>query len=105
MCHVQGIDDLEPDMTVDAAARVPARVGLQRIVDAHGDDVDARDEMLGDVVREADVTVRPLAEMNTVDPDVAVHVDAVELEPGLAARRSLRQAKRLAIPADARREV
>src|SRR5690349_10937140 len=62
--------------------------------------------MLRDFVGEARVAARPLAQMDTVDPHVAVHVDAVELEPGLSPPpRSRREAKRLPVPADPRREI
>src|SRR4029077_13191630 len=78
---------------------------LQLIVHAHGDDVHAGDEVLGDVVGETDIAVRPPAEVDAVDPDIAVHVDAVELEPRLAPRRARRQPECFAIPTDPRREV
>src|SRR5260370_15011849 len=105
MPHMQRIDELEPDVAVDAASRGPARVRRTRIVDAHGDDVDAGHYVRGNVVSKARVAVGPPAERDAVDPDVAVHVDAVELEPRRLAARTGRHPKRLAVPADTRREV
>ena len=105
VAHVQRVDHGQPDMAVDAAAGVPAGVGLPRVVHPHRDHVDARHQVPGDVVREADVAVGPAAQVDAVDPDVAVHVHAVELEPRHLAPRPGGQPKRLAIPADARGEV
>ena len=104
MAHVQPVGDGQPDVAVDAAAGVPAGVGLARVVDPHGHDVDARHQVPGDVVREADVTVGPAAQVHAVDPDVAVHVDAVELEPDDPLARAGRQPEGLAVPTDARGE-
>src|SRR5207247_4419880 len=54
---------------------------------------------------ETDVAVRSPTQMNAVDPDVAVHVDAVELERRDAAARTGRHPERRAVPADSRGEV
>src|SRR5689334_24044532 len=88
-------------MAIDAASRIPARVRLARVIDAHRHDVHARHKVLRDLIGETDIAVRALAEVNAVDPDVAVHVDAVELQPCLEPTSIRRHAERLAVPADA----
>ena len=45
------------------------------------------------------------AEVLAVEPDVAVHVDAVELDPDAAVFRFRRRGERLAVPADAAVEI
>ena len=75
-------------MAIDAAARIPAGVGLARVVHAHGYHVHAGREVTRDVVRDAAVTVGTLANVGAVDPHFAVHVDAIELEPGHFAARA-----------------
>ncbi len=102
---VQCIGDRQPGVAVDAAPRVPAGVGLGRVVHADRDDVDPGDEVRRDVVGDGGVAVRPPAEVGAVDPDVGVHVDAVELERHAAAARAGGKAERLAVPAGAGREV
>ena len=98
--------DQQPRMPVDARARVPAGVGLEGVVDADGQHVRAVElEVLGQIVGEADVAAGPLAERVAVDPDLAVLVDAVELDGDLLALAGRGQAKRLAIPADAGGQV
>src|SRR5438874_13055540 len=74
------------------------------IVDADGDDVVAGDEMFGDVVGESDVAVRAAAQEYTVDPDVTVHVHAIEFQPRLDPRARV-DPERLAIPPDAGGEI
>ena len=104
MPHVYRIDRREPDVAIDAASRIPARVGLRGIVDADGDDVVAGAEMFGDVVGESDVAVRTAAQEYTVDPDVTVHVHAIEFQPRLDPRARV-DPERLAIPPDAGGEI
>jgi hypothetical protein len=88
-------------VTVDAGAGVPAQGRLERVVDAHGEDVGAavRGQELREVVAEADEAVGPATEELPVDPDLAVHVDAVELHddllPGHGGEREA-----LPVPAD-----
>ena len=57
---------------------------MRRVVDAHGYDVDARHEVRGDVVGDAAVSVGAPTEVVAIDPDIAAHMNAVELERGLA---------------------
>src|SRR5262245_8802986 len=99
------ISGRRPRVTRDTAARVVARVGLRRVVDTHGDDVTPVREMRRKVEPLRRVAVRPMAEERAVDPDVAVHVYAVELEPGATAGGCARKRERLAIPANARRQI
>ncbi len=105
MADVQPVHQGQPDVPVDAAAGVPPGVGLPLVVHSHRDHVHAPNQVPGDVVGEADVAVGPFAQMNAVDPDVAVHVHAVELEPRIAITGTGRQAKGLPVPAGAGREV
>jgi hypothetical protein len=53
-----------------------------------------------DVICEADIPVRPLPEVDAVDPDVAVHVHSIELQECLEATNTRRHPERLAIPTD-----
>ncbi len=57
--------------------------------------------MRGQIVCEGDISVGPLAEQDAVQPDLGIHVNAVEddLDAGVRAKR--RQFEALAIPADA----
>ena len=59
--HVQRVGERQPHVAIDAAPRIPAGVGLARVVDAHRHHVHAGHEVMRDVIREADVTVWPLA--------------------------------------------
>src|SRR6267142_4266572 len=61
--------------------------------------------MSRDVIGEADVPVGSPSDADAVDPDVAVHVDAIELEPCFATARWGGQGEGPAIPADACGEV
>ena len=88
---------------VDAAAGVVPRVGLRRVVHAHRDHVASAREVRGDIIPLCGVPVRTSPKWRAVDPDVAVHVDAVELEPRSAWRGGQRECS--AIPADARGQV
>ena len=72
----------EADLAVDASAGIPARCGLLRIVDAHGDDVVAGVQMRGKFVRKADVAVGPVAEEFAVEVNIAVGHDSVEDDEG-----------------------
>ena len=80
MLHVDVAGLSQPDVAVDAAARVPARVGLVAVVDTHGHHVVALMHVGRDIVLEAGVTVGPVAHLLSVHVDGAVHVHAVKLE-------------------------
>src|SRR5690349_7190022 len=56
--------------------------------------------MSGEFVAKADVSIRPLAEMKPVNPDVAVCHNAVEIKEHTPARVTPRQDEVFAIPAD-----
>jgi len=96
------VGDDQPDVAIDAGARIPARIGLQRIVDAHGDDIRlAVGAQIGrQVVDEGDVAIGPQAQGMTVDPDFAALIDAVELDGDALSAPAAREGDRLAIPAD-----
>ncbi|OPZ19541.1 MAG: hypothetical protein BWZ10_00916 [candidate division BRC1 bacterium ADurb.BinA364] len=95
----------QPDVAVNARSGVPARIGMIRIVHSHGENVFAfRAQERSQLVFEAHVAVRPLAQMAAVDPDIGVHVNAVEFDENAAIRPSRIEAELLAIPSDARGE-
>ena len=104
MAHVQPVGDRQPDVAVDPAAAIPAGVGLSRVVHPDGHHVDAGHQVPGDVVGEAGVAVGAAPQMDAVDPDVGVHVHAIELEPDGALACAPRQPERLAVPPDTRGE-
>src|SRR5512140_1062402 len=54
--------------------------------------------MRSKVVFETDETIRTLAEMMSVDPDLAIHEDAIELDEHLARLRPLGQTECFPIP-------
>src|SRR4029077_9590927 len=93
----------QTDVAVDAGARVPARVGLLRVVRPYGDDVARRAvaEPRRQLVRERAVAVRPLPQVMPVDPDFAVAIHPVELDEHEPARVPLGYGERLAVPAHA----
>ena len=97
--HARGARAHQADVAVDAAAGVPAPAGLDGIVHAHGDDVvlSGRVQQRGDVKVEGAVAIGASAGQPAVDPDLAVHIDAVELH-GHALR--VRGPEMLAVPAD-----
>ena len=78
--HVNGIGAGEPYVAVDAAARVPARVGLVAVVDADSHHVAAFTDVGRDVVLEAGVAVGAVAHLLPVHIDRRVHIYAVELQ-------------------------
>src|SRR5579859_1663406 len=91
----------QPDVAVNPRSRIPPRRRLLRSVDADSDDVVAAEiHVAGQVVAETDITVGPVAEMKTVDPDVAVRHHPVELDKHAAIRFAGRQGKMFPIPAD-----
>ena len=84
----------QPHMPVDPRAGIPAQRRFKRIVDPDGEDVGRAVglQKLREVVAETDEAVRPAAEKLAVDPDLAVHVHAVELDDDLlAGRRAKRE--------------
>ncbi len=94
-------------MTVNARSGVPTRSRLRRVVRADCDDVGlafAEFEVAGQIVAEADVSVRTMAKMEAVNPDVAIGHDTIKLEEHSPPRIIFGQVKVLAIPADAVRQ-
>ncbi len=94
-------------MAIDARSRIPARIGLQRIVDAHGDHVGlAVGPQPGrQVVLEGDIAIGPLTQGMAVDPHLTALIDAVELDGDALATSTPRQGHDLAIPADTGRRI
>ena len=77
---IDGFGPDKPDVAIDAASGIPARIGLVGIVDTHGNDVVATAQVAGNVVLERAVAIRSVAEFLAIDVDSGVHVDAIELD-------------------------
>ena len=89
-------------MAIDPRARVPAAIGLVRVVDSDGDQVRVSELYVGcEVVEKWHVSVRTAAEKVSIDPHLAELVNAVELEGELFIFVGIWDAELLAIPADA----
>ena len=80
MLYMDGIGLCEPYVPINAAARVPAAVGLVAVVHTHSHHVVALTDVGCDVVLEGTVAVGTEAHLLTVDIDSGVHIDTVELE-------------------------
>ncbi len=99
--HVDGIENLQPHVAENARPGVPAAARLYHI-DAHGQDVLPLGlEGLGQVVVETREAVGMPAQVLAVEPHIAIHVDAVELDPDTAVFRFRGRGERLAVPANA----
>ena len=75
------LQENQPYRAIDASALVPARGGLLLRVAADGNHVVrgwSETKMAGQVVIEAHIAVGTVAQMKTVDPDVAIGHHAVE---------------------------
>ena len=94
----------ESHMPIDARTRIPAGVGLLRVVHPDGQDVAFRLQIGRQVVGEAAVAIRPCAQLMTVQPYGTVHVDAVEFNAVAFPLVVGLHVERLPIPAQARRE-
>ena len=95
---------VQPDVAVDARSRVPAAVA-PFVADPNGQHVLAgAPEMGRQVVSKCGVPVWVMAQERAVQPDVTVHVDAVEDDLHLAAGRDGSRREVLAIPAGAAHE-
>ena len=95
----------EPHVAIDAAAGIPAGVGLLGIVDAHGYDVVAVTvEPRGEVIAERSVAVGACAEFVSVDVDGRVHVGTVKINHQIVTFLDIVKRERLAIPSHAARE-
>ena len=80
--HVDGVGDNQGDIPVDAAAGVPA-AGGDIVHGLDGDDI-VRDavafEIVGDVKGKGGIAVVVFADKGSVDIDIGIGIDAVELE-------------------------
>ena len=104
LVDVDRVGCYQANVAINARPAVPARSRLSGIIGAHGEDIRlvfAEVQMPGQFVAETDVTVGPLAEVEAVDPDVAVGHDAVEVDEDATLGIIRRKYEMLAIPADA----
>ena len=100
--HMHGIEFGEPYVTVDAAAGIPARIGLLGIVHADSHHVlTAPVEVGRQVVAEGNVAVGTRAQFMAVDVDGGVHIHAVKVDVEAFALVGLVHGEGLAVPADA----
>ncbi len=90
-------------MPINPRARVPAAVGLQRIIYPHRDLVRlaCRRKMRSKVIGEAAETIRPHAERHSVDPHLAALIYAVELQDHALVARRNGQSESFSVPANA----
>ena len=98
--HAQGRGGGEPHMAIDAAARIPATVGLVAVINADGQDIVARRIKIGsEVVLEGGVAIGARAEGVAVDINRAVHIDAIEGDEDAVGGRACGQTEVFPIPA------
>ncbi len=98
---VQRVEDGQPDVAVDSASRIPAAGGLF-VFQPHGDGIRfPQRQVRRQVVFKGNVSVRPRAEQNPIDPHPAVHVRAVELEEDPPAPPGRRGGEGFPVPAGA----
>ena len=94
-----GLD--QPDIAIDAAARIPAG-GAFRVVKTNGDDVvRAEFERLCQIHAPGSIAVGPAARKMAVDPDGRVSHRAIHVQADAAALVRGGNLKMLAVPADA----
>jgi hypothetical protein len=79
MIDVNGVDHFEPHMPVNAGAGVPSSAGFFGMIYTHGDNVGVLFQVRRQIVTERRVAVVPTSKVMTIDPDVAVHVNAIEI--------------------------
>ena len=89
----------EPDLAIDAGAGIPTAI-LARIIHADSQHVGAVSQVRSQVKGERSVTVWMIAQKNSVDPYLAIHVNAFESNLDLTVCRIERSGKCFAIPAD-----
>ena len=80
MLHMDGIGLRQPHVAIDAAARIPAAVGLVAIIHAHSHHVLALLHVGRNIVFKRTVAVRPVANFLTVDIDRRIHIYPVKLQ-------------------------
>ena len=103
---VNGLSSDEPDMAIEAAAGIPAASGLINI-EPHGEDVFLRTKFCvwGEVVKEAGVAIRMVAEKLAVEVNIRIHVSAIEENGNALPLGRVGQGKSLAVPSYAAVEV
>ena len=103
VCLLHGLG--EPYMAIDAAARIPAAIGLVAVIHLYGDDIITLPiNIRCKVVLKSAVTIRSGAQFVPIDINGRVHIHAIEGD-GKAVVLLLRiHGKMLAIPADASRQ-
>src|ERR1017187_7617089 len=95
----------EPNVPIDARAGVPARIGYDAMVHTNCNHVGRTvTEMWCQVVLKGDIPVRPRAQADTVDPNSAAAVDAIEADRNLPSTRRRRKGEILAVPTDPARQ-
>lgn len=106
MFDVDRVQCCQPDIAVNAGAGIPARVWLLRVVDLYCNYIwtTTVDQMRRQLVYERAVTVRTLSEIMTVDPHLAIAVNAVELDKYRLPFRSQGHREGLAVPTNAARQ-
>src|SRR5688572_29426119 len=105
MFDVNRIDYGQPNVSINTRTGIPTRIRLLGVIHPDGNDIrlSAVVQMRREFVLKGAVAVRTFAEVVTVDPNLAVAVDAVELdEEQLSLQRNVKH-KPIAIPADAAR--
>src|SRR5436190_13873372 len=89
-------------VSIDPGTSVLPRCRLSRIVSTNRDHIVLTQiQMAGHLIREANVPVRPFAEMNAVDPNIAVSHHAVEFDKDTFVLLVARDVEVFAIPTDA----
>ncbi len=97
---IRGAGDVQSNVAVDAGSRVPAAVAA-KVGHTHSEEVLAGGiKVWLQVEAERRVAVRPLAQHDAVQPDLGIHVDAVEFDLHARVLRQRRQAEALPVPAD-----
>ena len=79
--NVRGIGNGQPDMAVDAGAAIPS-AGLADVLDLDGEHVFLAGgfEIGREIIEERRVAIRMIAQVPAVEPNVRVHINAVETD-------------------------
>ena len=80
MAHVDRMGNGKPHMAVDAAATIPARIGLVGVVYPYCHHVASLADVGRDVILKAGIPVRTLAHHLAVHIHTRIHIHAVELQ-------------------------
>jgi hypothetical protein len=105
MIDVHRLGDGQPDIAINPRAGIKPRTGLGDIA-ANGQRVGAITvDELGEIKPEAGVPVRVIAQVLAIEPNIAIHVNAIELEEeviiGREAGEEVAQFESFSIPPDA----